>query len=88
MSEELKVSDQIDPPSIEHTPSFRKELESLINIHSMENGSDTPDFILAEFLSGCLRTFDAAVTRRAEWYGHTKPRQEETDASPEAPEDK
>lgn len=50
--------------------SFRKELETAINRCSQENGSDTPDFILAEYLEGCLRAFDAAAKRRDEWYGH------------------
>jgi len=44
--------------------TFQKELENLINKHSMENGSNTPDFILAKYLMGCLAVFDAAVTRR------------------------
>ncbi len=48
--------------------TFRKELECLINQHSMENGSDTPDFILAEYLTGCLSSFDKAVKRRQDWY--------------------
>jgi len=47
---------------------FRKELEALINRYSKENGSNTPDFILAEFLIGCLDTFDKAVSRRSKWY--------------------
>lgn len=46
--------------------TFRKEIESLINRHSMENGSDTPDFILADYLVACLTAFDAAVKRREE----------------------
>jgi len=46
---------------------FRKELESLINRHSMENGSNTPDFILAEYLSDCLTAFDKANSNRARW---------------------
>lgn len=49
---------------------FRKELEALINRNSMENGSSTPDFILADYLVASLAAFDAAVTRRAQWYGH------------------
>ena len=49
--------------------SFRKELESLINSFSLENNSDTPDFILAEYLSDCLGAFDKAAKRRTEWYG-------------------
>ena len=48
---------------------FRKELETLINRCSKENGSDTPDFILAEYLEGCLIAFDNAVEAREKWYG-------------------
>jgi len=48
---------------------FRKELEDLINRHSLENGSDTPDFILADYLVGCLRTFDETLVKRERWYG-------------------
>jgi len=51
--------------------TFKKELEYLINKYSKENGSNTPDFILAEFMNGCLKSFDAAVKRRENWYGHT-----------------
>jgi len=47
---------------------FRKELEILINKHSMENFSNTPDFILANFLTACLVAFDSATRRREEWY--------------------
>ena len=28
-----------------------------------------PDFILAEYLTDCLRAFDKATVRREEWYG-------------------
>ncbi len=41
-----------------------KEIEQAVNRHSLERGSDTPDFILAEYLIGCLRAFDKAVKRR------------------------
>ena len=47
---------------------FRAELETLINRHSKENGSNTPDFILADYMSDCLDAYDKAVTRRTEWY--------------------
>jgi len=50
---------------------FEIELQALINKHSMENGSDTPDFILAHFLVECLIVFDAAVGVRTEWYRAT-----------------
>lgn len=67
--------DPLPPPPIE-TPDvppkadrFKKRLEEVVNSLSMESGSDTPDFILAEFLSDCLAAFDKAVTRRSQWYG-------------------
>jgi hypothetical protein len=46
---------------------FRMEIENAINRHSMENGSDTPDFILADYLCDCLAAFDRAVGRRNAW---------------------
>lgn len=46
---------------------FRKDLEHLINSHSKENGSNTPDFILAGYLCECLAAFDRAVSRRTAW---------------------
>ncbi len=52
-----------------HEQAFRLELQRLINRHSRENGSNTPDFILAEYMAKCLAAFDAAVTAREEWYG-------------------
>lgn len=48
---------------------FRRELSSLINAHSKENGSDTPDWILAEYMADCLASFDLAVKRREKWHG-------------------
>lgn len=48
--------------------TFREELESLINIHSKENASNTPDFILADYLQVCLNAFDMAVNARDAWY--------------------
>jgi hypothetical protein len=48
---------------------FRKELETLINRKSMENASNTPDFILAEFLTDSLEAFDKATRSRSEYYG-------------------
>lgn len=47
---------------------FRKDLEALLNKHSMENRSNTPDFILAEFMGSCLANFEMAIATRSEWY--------------------
>lgn len=40
----------------------------MINAHNAESGSNTPDFILAEYLTDCLDAFDRAVTARQKWY--------------------
>jgi len=48
---------------------FERELESLINRHSVENESDTPDFILAGYLRGCLDAWNETVRLRDRWYG-------------------
>jgi hypothetical protein len=45
------------------------ELRSVLNRYSMENTSDTPDFILAAYLLDCLEAFAKATGRREEWYG-------------------
>ena len=54
---------------MEHETKFRTELQSLINCNSAENGSNTPDFLLAEFLVQQLNIWDQYVNRREEWYG-------------------
>lgn len=58
--------------------TFREEIQDAINRHSKENASNTPDFILAEFLEICLKAFDKAVTQRETWYERKK---EEHDGS-------
>ena len=41
--------------------SFRAKIEILINMFSLENGSDTPDYVLAEYLTDCLKAYDKAA---------------------------
>lgn len=49
--------------------SFEERIRQAINFASKENGSNTPDFILAEFLSGCLSLFELTVNSREKYYG-------------------
>jgi hypothetical protein len=55
------------PPVLAPSP-FVQELEHLINRHSVENESDTPDFILAQYLRGCLDVWDHTIRERDRWY--------------------
>lgn len=48
---------------------FERELADLINKHSLENESNTPDFILATFLKGSLDNFNSTIDSREQWYG-------------------
>lgn len=47
---------------------FAEKLREVINCHCRENSSDTPDFILAEYLFRCLDAFDSATRERDKWH--------------------
>lgn len=47
---------------------FERELIQLINKYSLENESNTPDFILAKFLLEAFYHFNDAVRARTNWY--------------------
>lgn len=47
---------------------FATELTALINKYSLENNSNTPDFILANYLVNCLNAFNLASIGREKWY--------------------
>jgi len=49
-----------------------KDIEALINTKSAENVSNTPDFILASFMTDCLAAFDRATNARTYWYGNQR----------------
>lgn len=47
---------------------LREKIEEAIHLTSAENESNTPDFILAEFLMDCLEAFDRATKARESLY--------------------
>lgn len=51
------------------TDNLRSEITRALNRASAENGSDTPDFVLANYLMDCLRAFDQATLQRSHWLG-------------------
>jgi hypothetical protein len=55
--------------------NFRDELQGLLNRYSRENTSNTPDYVLADYLIDCLKALDVAIHKREQWYGrdHTGP---------------
>ena len=49
--------------------SLEHAIRTVLNKFSAENASNTPDFILAQFLLGCLKAWDTGVQQRETWYG-------------------
>lgn len=51
-------------------PDFQTALKGLLNGYSMEKaGANTPDFLLAEYLTMCLTAYGKIVRDRDKWYG-------------------
>ena len=48
---------------------FEQEVRDLINKYSLENDSDSPDFLLAAYLRSCLEVISGFVRQRERWYG-------------------
>ena len=76
----VELPNIVEPPNTpdtgkEYSPcgvawaEFEHELAGLINKYSIENGSNTPDFILAAYLVNCLIAFNRASRHRESWYG-------------------
>ena len=58
--------------------NFKHDLAKLINFHSLESVSNTPDFIIAEYLTNTLLEFDKLMQSRDNWYGYNqRPRRSE-----------
>ncbi len=56
-------------PVYEPRPTLEQALQSLLNRYSAENGSNTPDFILATYMLASLKAFETASLERERWYG-------------------
>jgi hypothetical protein len=48
-----------------------KDFTSIINRYSLENDSNTPGFILAEYLYDCLLSGQLLIATRIVWYNPT-----------------
>lgn len=50
--------------------AFEKELEKLINKHSVENEVNMPDFILANMVVNFISNVGKSVKKRDKWLGY------------------
>lgn len=51
------------------TVEFTEELIALLNKHGIDNRCNTPDYILAEYLTSCLELYKNTVRSRDTWFG-------------------
>ena len=63
------LSGEPTEPVEQSPPSLVDDISAVLNRHSAENASNTPDFILAQFLMGSLNAFEQASIHREQWYG-------------------
>jgi hypothetical protein len=54
---------------IEVEGTLEQEIETLLNKNCIDDDTDTPDFILAEYLMGCLKTYKETIAARDKWFG-------------------
>ena len=67
------------------TTTLRNTLAATLNCASRESVSNTPDFILAQYMLDCLAAFEVASLRREKWYGRSLSINGDKDLGPEAP---
>ncbi len=48
---------------------FKKELESLINKHCIENYCDIPDFLLADMICKIIKSIGIISKKNLDWHG-------------------
>lgn len=59
----------VEPQPQREGQNFVEALETLVNAYSQENASNTPDFILAQYLASCLSAWNTGVQQRETWHG-------------------
>jgi len=52
---------------------FKRELAALLNRYSLESESMTPDYVVAEYLIGCLQAWNQAQKLRCAFFYSGKP---------------
>ena len=53
----------------EYRAQFKQDLTHLINSYSLENDSNTPDYIIAEYLCACLDAYEKTAKDTTRWFG-------------------
>ena len=68
-SKKERIDEVPNEPKEANLKSFTSGLESLINLYSMENWCDVPDFILAEMITDFIVTTGKSIKKTLTWHG-------------------
>lgn len=52
---------------------LKREVAAVLNKYSQENRSNTPDYMLANFMLGCLNVYENTISAREVWFGRPDP---------------
>lgn len=47
---------------------LREDLDQILSEYHQDNNSQTPGFILARYVTDCLKAFDRATRKRTKWF--------------------
>ena len=67
--DELKNKREIMEEVMKTREDLAKKIRFVLNCASREGCTDTPDFILAEYMLSALECFETACRDREKWYG-------------------
>ena len=59
-----QVRGELTPEDRRREDDFVEELSSLLNRYGKDNATGTPDFVLAEYLEGCLKVYGQTLNSR------------------------
>lgn len=68
-SETAELDESGSPKANPFYEPLTDKIREVLNCHCAENDSNTPDFVLAQYLMKCLEAFNIAVQQREGWYG-------------------
>ena len=69
MQERETSTEETIPTPIPTATLVQVEIAAVLNRHSQENASNTPDWILAQYLMACLAAWNTGTQLRDRWYG-------------------
>ena len=62
------MPEHVPTPEDKKYENFVRDIAAVCNRYSIENNSNTPDFMLAAFMTGCLNVYENTVNDRKNWF--------------------